>query len=216
MSKHTPHKPLKTIRKQLGITQMRAAQLLGVSYPYFLSVETGQRDLSLPLANKIARTFGVRNIGDKNAEPLIRDSKGNLVPFTKERFENYISARPSFYIEEDYTSERGGKLVTPTPSDYARCTHALLEAAEEQHKLRPVLADFFDWFTESITSDAMFEGLKRKFDKLFPGERRKSDAFLALTVSWGQHVEDEFWKHRTRLDAAAARATKRQKRRQKK
>ena len=58
-SVHTPHKQLKAIRKHLGITQRTAAAMLGVSYPYFLSVETGQRELSDPLAGRIARTFGV-------------------------------------------------------------------------------------------------------------------------------------------------------------
>jgi len=170
--------------------------------------------LSVIAAIVFRRIVRHSRIHDRKAEPLIRDLKGNLVPFTKERFENYISARPSFYIED--TSERGGKLIRPTPRDYARCTQALLEAAEEQHRLRPVIADFVDWFAESITSDARFEALKRKFDKLFPGERRKSDAFLALTVFWGERVEDEFLKHRARLDAAAERATKKRKRRQKK
>lgn len=139
-----------------------------------------------------ARLFGRRpaprpaarlwRIQDKNAEPMIRDSKGKLVPFTKERFEEYTSARPSFFIEDESIVERGGTFVTPAPSDYARCTHALLEAVEEQDTLRLVVADFFNWFAESITTDAIFESLKRKFDKLFPGERRRSDAFLALTV----------------------------------
>jgi len=55
-----------------------------------------------------------------------------------------------------------------------------------------VLADFFNWFADSITSDAIFENLKRKFDKLFPGERRKSDAFLALTVYWGKNSKTKF------------------------
>jgi len=36
----------------------------------------------------------------------------------------------------------------------------------------------------------MFESLKRKFDKLFTGERRKSDAFLVLNVFWGKRIED--------------------------
>ena len=41
MSAHEPHKQLKTIRKRVGITQKTAADMLGVSYPYLLSIETG-------------------------------------------------------------------------------------------------------------------------------------------------------------------------------
>src|SRR5438552_3820666 len=127
MSKHPPHHQLKAIRKLLGITQMRAAQLLGVSYPYFLSVETGQRKLSHPLAHKIAKTFGVKNVGDRNAAPLIRDPKSKrLLDFTKQRYLEYSRGRPSFFIEDS------AKVVTPKLDDYARCAHALLKAAEEQ------------------------------------------------------------------------------------
>ena len=222
MQAHKPHKQLKAIRARLGITQMQAAAMLSVSYPYLLSVETGQRELSGPLARKIRRTFGVARIQEKNAEPMIRDPKGNLVPFTKERFENYILARPSFFIEDDSVVKldgklvRGGKLVTPTPTDYARCTRALLEAVEEHHTLRPVVADFFNWFAESITSEAIFKSLQRKFDELYPGERRRSDAFLALSVFREIRLEDEYLKDRLRLDAAAKRARRKRKRRQKK
>jgi predicted transcriptional regulator len=45
---------LKKIRSALGITQMKLAEMLGVSYPYLLSVETGQRDMSAQLARKIS------------------------------------------------------------------------------------------------------------------------------------------------------------------
>ena len=219
MISHQPHKQLKTIRARLGITQMQAAAMLGVSYPYFLAVETGQRALSRPLARKIERTFGVVGIQDKRAEPMILDLKRDdleevnlegrpsLVPFTKERFEEYASVEwPAYYIDDDYSSKRAGDVVTPMPRDYARCTQALLEAAAEQHMLRPVIWDFHNWFANSITNHAMFESLKRKFDKLFPGERRKSDAFLVLSVFWGKHIEDAI--HR--------RDKKKQKKRQKK
>ena len=179
MSRHSPHKQLKAIRKQLHITQMRAAELLSVSYPYFLSIETGQRKLSEPLADKITKTFGVVNIGDKNAEPLIRDpDRKAFVPFTNERYLAYTLKTPSFLVED------GQEIVTPTLDDYARCAHALLRAAAKQQKLRPVLLDFFRWFQESNDSDAMFDSLQRSFDQLFPGERRKSKAFLALTANW--------------------------------
>ena len=197
--------------------------MLGVSYPYLLSVETGQRALSRPLARKIERTFGVVRIQDKNVEPMMvdlkrLDSEGldlarepDLVPFTRERFEKYASADwPVYYIEED------DRVVSPMPSDYARCARALLEAAAEQHMFRPVIWDFFNWFAESITSDAMLESLKRKFDELFPGQRKKSEAFLALTVYWGKRVEDEVSRHQERLAAAAKRALKKRKKRQKK
>src|SRR5262245_9543564 len=166
MSAHFPHKQLKTIRRRLGITQMRAAAMLGVSYPYLLSVETGQRALSRPLADKVERTFGVVGIQDKRAEPMMVDLKRGdlqeinlgeheerLVPFTKERFKEYASAEwPYYCIDYDYLSKRVDLVVRPMPRDYARCTRALLEAVAEQHMLSPVVAHFHSWFVESITS----------------------------------------------------------------
>jgi hypothetical protein len=202
---------------------MQAAAMLGVSYPYLLSVETGQRALSRALARKIEITFGVVGIQDKNAEPMMVDLQGQdsdvfdlerdapLVSFTKERFEKYASADwPVYYLEED------DEVVRPMPSDYARCTEALLKAVAEQHMLLPVITDFHSWFAKSITSDAILESFKRKFDQLFPGQRKKSDAFLALTFYWGKRVEDKISRHQERLAAAAKRALKKRKKRQKK
>jgi len=208
MSAHAPHKQLKTIRARLGITQKTAAARLSVSYPYLLSVETGQRDLSGPLACKIQKVFGVARIRNKNEEPVIRNSKGKLVPFTQEEYSRYISLRPSFRIRDT------GSVVTPTPHDYARCTHALLEAAEKHGTLRAVLIDFFSWFAQSLRDDT-FEGLKQSFDRLFPGQRKKSEAFYALTDYWGELVEHEGAKWLDRkAQAAAMAALKRKKKRE--
>jgi DNA-binding XRE family transcriptional regulator len=219
MAAYTPHKQLKAIRARLGITQMQAAAMLGFSYPYILSIETGQRELSRPLAMKIAKTFGVAQIWNKDAEPLIRSSDGNLVPFTKEEHLRYKKSKPSFFIDDidaEYTETQRPRRVTPTFDDYARCVHALLNAADEQGTLRPVLSDFVRWFTQSITSDAMLDALKQSFDRLFPNERRKSDAFLALTVTWGNRLEDDFVKWQERQKRAAERAKEKRKKKQRK
>lgn len=214
MSAHTPHKQLKTIRNRLGITQQKAAAMLSISYPYFLSIETGQREISQPLITKIADTFGVRGIKDKNAEPMVRDPKTRkLVPFTRERYLEFVAAPPRFFIDEEYTLGGKAKVVAPAVADYARCAHALLAAAEEQRMLHPTIAGFAKWFSESLRSDAIFESLKRKFDELFPGERKRSDAFLALTVEWGMMLEDELFKHQIRAGKRAERARARQARR---
>src|SRR5262249_54736764 len=140
-----------------------------------------------------------------------------LVPFTKERFKEYASAEwPYYCIDYDYLSKRVDLVVRPMPRDYARCTRALLEAVAEQHMLSPVVAHFHSWFVESITSEAILESFTRKFDELFPGKRKKSDAFLALTAYWASRRENEKSKQRKRLDAAALRAAKKRKKRQKK
>ena len=90
----------------------------------------------------------------------------------------------------------------------------MLDAAQKQGVIRPVLSDFANWFTKNITSDAMFETLKQSFDQLFPGQRQKSDAYLALTVAWGLEVENEVLKNQARKAKAAAHAgTNRRKKR---
>jgi transcriptional regulator with XRE-family HTH domain len=203
-SPHTPHKQLKAIRARLGLTQMETAARLGVSYPYFLSVETGQRDLSAALAAKIQKTFGVARIQEKQQEPLIRNSNGKLVPFTKDEYLRYVHSSPSFWIDDDLGDSPRKIKITPTIEDYARCAQALLEAAKNEGTLRPVLSDFFNWYAQSIT-DSMYESLKHSFDGLFPGERAKSDAYLALTVRWGLEVENEILKNQERKAKAAAR-----------
>jgi transcriptional regulator with XRE-family HTH domain len=202
-----PHKQLKTLRRRLGITQQKAAAMVGVSYPYFLSVETGQREISTPLIRKIEETFGVTRIVDKETEPMIRDPKTRkLVPFTRKRYLEFAAARPRFFIGPDYTFEPKGKVVAPTVADYARCAHALLAAAEVEGTLHPTVGGFAKWFSESLRSDAVFESLKRKFDELFPGERKRSDAFLALTVEWGKMLDDKLSKHQLRKVKRAQRA----------
>jgi len=188
--------------------------MLGVGYAYFLSVETGQRKLSHPLADKITKVFGVQDIAQKNAEPQIRAATGALVPFTREEYLRYKRTRPSFWIDADYTDGETPLRVTPTPEEYGQCAAALLDAAEKQGLIRPVLFDFANWFIKNINSDAMLDSLKQSFDDLFPGELAKNDAFLALTVKWGLGVENEVLQNQARKDKAAAHAAAKRKSKQ--
>src|SRR5687767_14684758 len=99
MSAREPHRQLKSIRRELHVTQRRLAEMLGVSYPYLLSVETGQRDMSEPLGRKLAWLLGVpaNRIRDKNAEPMAWDpTSQKLVPFSRAVFENHCSRLPTF------------------------------------------------------------------------------------------------------------------------
>ncbi|MEO6971787.1 MAG: helix-turn-helix transcriptional regulator, partial [Chthoniobacterales bacterium] len=210
MSERIPHKQLKAIRRKLGLTQMAAAAKLNVSYPYLLAVETGQRDLSARLARNITKAFGVERIEQKNQEPMIRNSDGKLVPFTKDEYRRYVSSRPSFWVDSDFAGPQGRHKITPTLEDYARCAHALLVAAEKERTLRPVVADFFRWFAQSISTDSIYERLKAIFKEIFP--ETKSDAFLALTIYWGRQVENKIVTEQERKEKAAARALEKRKR----
>jgi transcriptional regulator with XRE-family HTH domain len=173
MATHHPHKQLKRIRSVLGITQKDAAQMLGVSYPYFLSIETGQRQLSAPLAGRIAGTFGVVRIFNRDEEPLMRGPKGRLVPFTKELYQQRRSRPHTYYLEDV------GQVVRPTAAQYGQCVQALLEACQERGTTGRTLADFFVWFEQGISGDNDYEAFKRAFDRIAKG--RRTDAFWALT-----------------------------------
>lgn len=57
--KRDPHLRLKALRKIVGMTQQKLAEKCGVSYPYLLAVETGQRPISEKLARRISFATGV-------------------------------------------------------------------------------------------------------------------------------------------------------------
>lgn len=60
MSKtRNPHLRLKKLRKIIRMTQQKLAEKCGISYPYLLSVETGQRVMSEKLAKRISFATGV-------------------------------------------------------------------------------------------------------------------------------------------------------------
>jgi transcriptional regulator with XRE-family HTH domain len=201
-----PHVQLKKIRGVLHLSQAQTAALLRIDPQYLISLETGQRELSGALATKIAETFGVARIREKHELPMMRGPKGTVRPFTKQGYEEYAFTLPS-YRDPDTPDK-----YTPTPGDYARSAHALLEAARRQGLLRPVLSDFFEWFQRSILGDRMLHYFKHCFDELFPGQRRKSDAYYALTINWGERDEDDYRRLSERREDQALRARKKRKR----
>jgi len=155
--------------------------MLGVSYPYFLSIETGQRALSGPLAGRIAMTFGVARIFKKDEEPLMRGPKGRLVPFTRELYQQRRSGPHWYYIEDEQ------RVVKPTPHQYGQCVEALLEAAQERGTTGILLSDFFALFERGIASDQAYAAFEKAFDRITKG--RRSAAFWALTDYRAKELE---------------------------
>ena len=140
--------------------------------------------MSGDVAEEIRDRFGAAHIKDKNAAPKIRVGR-ELVPFTRKRYDDYLRKRPAFYIEEDRS------VVTPTVADFARCAHAILATAEEHGGGAPVIKKFLRWTTQMLDSDAALERFKKSFDKLFPGARAKSDAYLVVTTAWAPKLEED-------------------------
>lgn len=59
-SLHTLLKKLKTLRKRHSLTQEAFAEIAGISYKYYQSVETGkQEDLRLSTLDRLAKAYGV-------------------------------------------------------------------------------------------------------------------------------------------------------------
>ncbi len=52
-------KTIKAIREEKGLTQQQIAELISMHRSNYSRVETGERDLSIEAANKVARYFGM-------------------------------------------------------------------------------------------------------------------------------------------------------------
>jgi transcriptional regulator with XRE-family HTH domain len=167
--KYGPHLQLKAIRKKLGKTQKQLAEMLGVSYPYLLSVETGQRDMSEPLARKISWLFGLSSsIRNKKAPPTSWDhASKKLVPFSAETFRKHTSQPPTFRIETDDTADTPDR-VTPTLKGYTKAFHAMLDSAQKTGRLGAVLQSFFTLFNENVSSVASIDAFQASYRKLYP------------------------------------------------
>jgi len=88
-AKKNPHIRLKKLRKIIGLTQVKLAEKCGVSYPYLLSVETGQRSISENLAKRISFATGVSKEWLMYA-PGTSDTPQNFYGvYDKEQWEKY-------------------------------------------------------------------------------------------------------------------------------
>jgi transcriptional regulator with XRE-family HTH domain len=183
--KYEPHQQLKTIRKKLGKTQKQLAEMLGVSYPYLLSVETGQRDMSGPLARKISWLFGLDSpIRNKKAAPVSWDRVSKKrVPFSQETFERHKSQLPTFNPDPGDPDD----WVTPTLKGYTKAFHALLDSACKTGRLGAVLQSFLTLFNENVPSDAAIDAFQASYRKLYP--RDSGDAQRAL-VGYIYHIAE--------------------------
>src|SRR5206468_12403759 len=107
-------------------TQKQFAEMLGVYYPYLLSVETGQRAISKPLARKIGWLVGVSpaTLFDQNAKPMSWDDRSKkFVPFSLETYQRHRAQFPKVIIPD--TQEE----VTLTLEGYAKVFHVVLDSA---------------------------------------------------------------------------------------
>lgn len=141
--------------------------MLGVSYPYLLSVETGQRDMSEPLARKINWLFGLASpIRDKQALPMIWDRVAKKrVPFSSETFRKHSAQLPTFRIPDNTAASE--EQVTPTLKGYTKAFHAMLDSASSTGRLGAVLESFFALFAENISSDAAIDAFQASYRKLY-------------------------------------------------
>jgi len=156
MLKHRHHSRLKALRKEIGLTQADLAARSGVSYPYLLAVETGQRELSLSLAESIACATGVGPLWllgteGKASHPLTPTGGS----YTRE---NFLSA----FGKSEPLAE-----IDPNDEDSAetlRQSHqltALMRAARRKRRF-PVAAYFFRKMVSDTTRKLELDRIYRK------------------------------------------------------
>ena len=181
--KYQPHQQLRTIRKTLEKTQKQFAEMLEVSYPYLLSVETGQRPMSDALARKIAWAVGVTNIApeSKTATPLSFDNQSKkLVSFSLETYRQHRAQLPKFRTS-------GDEDVTPSVAGYAKVFHVVLDVAMSTHRLGLVFPRFLDFFSDTINSGALVGEFHHSLQKLYP---KDAEALKAATAVLAQtHIK---------------------------
>ena len=150
--------------------------MLRVSYPYLLSVETGQRAMSEALARKVSWVVGVSSaelLKNKKGEPMaFEDAAQDVVPFSLETYRQHRAQFPKFSISPH------DEEVTPTLEGYAKVFHAVLDSAMSRHRLGQVMPKFFKFLADSIGSNAgwLIDGVHR----LYPEDRDARDAMTAL------------------------------------
>jgi transcriptional regulator with XRE-family HTH domain len=184
--KFEPHLQLKAIRKVLDITQEQFAKMLGFSYPYLLAVETGQRNMSGPLARKISRLLGVPldRIRNKHAPAMSWDRASNkLVPFSLKTFEKHGVQLPVFLMPDDSRD-----LITPTLKDYTKAFDAVLDSAVVVHRLGAVIQSFLELFNEHFRSDAAIDAFLASYKKLYPGDKRRLGA--RALIGYIYHIQE--------------------------
>src|SRR5437762_9349138 len=174
--KHEPHYQLKAIRNTLEKTQTEFAKMLRVSYPYLLSVETGQRAMSEALARKVSWVVGVSStelLKNKRATPMsFDDGTQDFVPFSLETYRQHRAQFPKFSISPH------DEEVTPTLEGYAKVFHAVLDSAMSRHRLGQVMPKFFKFLADSIGPNPLWliDGVHR----LYPEDRDARDAMTVL------------------------------------
>jgi DNA-binding XRE family transcriptional regulator len=175
--KYKPHYQLKAIRKTLQKTQVEFAKMLGVSYPYYLSVETGQRDLSETLARKISWLTGVSSsdlLKNKRAKPMSFDDKiQDVVPFSLETHRQHCAQFPKFTLP-------GHEEVTPTAEGYTKVFHAVLDSAMTTHQMGEIMPRFVQFFAGIVQSNIGLRAFLGSLHKLYSEDAEAEEAAAVL------------------------------------
>jgi transcriptional regulator with XRE-family HTH domain len=144
MGKLKPNLRLKALRKELNISQAKLAERSGVSYPYLLSVEIGQRALSLPLAETISCATGIGPMWllgreGKISQPLTPTGRPYTLEYYVSAFEQHKEALKE--INPDEQAEIGRQ---------SRKLRAFMQAACRKRRF-PLAIYFFDkMLTDSV------------------------------------------------------------------
>jgi transcriptional regulator with XRE-family HTH domain len=175
--KYQPHHQLKAIRKTLQKTQKEFAKMLGVSYPYLLSVETGQRDMSESIARKISWLVGVSSshlLKNKRAKPMsFDDTAQDIVPFSLETYRKHCAQFPKFTLP-------GYEEVSPTAEGYTKVFHAVLDSAMNTHQMGELMPRFLQFFADVVQSNIGLRAFLGSLHKLYSEDAEAGEAAAVL------------------------------------
>lgn len=208
MGTRTPHYGLKRLRKILGreMTQEKFAARIGVSYPYLLSIETGQREMTMAVAKRITMAFGVdpRSMIAPNGIPMrLADKEVGLVPFAAEPAAAFRAGPMD--IEEEFARTRPDRTNYPMGLTLWR----LLYASGTRRVLPVVSGEFFEWVSSMLLA---FPEIGSEFFRV--SSDLEFDALVGDVQAWNGtyhvacHVINEV---QAKMDAAKAKKNKRKK-----
>jgi transcriptional regulator with XRE-family HTH domain len=147
--KRTPHSRLKALRKVIGITQAKLAERCGISYPYLLAVETGQRSMSENLAKRISFATGVSKEWLLHAAGTSETPQNYFGKYTKKTWEAHCRWEGNKFPHEDF-GDVGDELMNS--DDVMLRAGAALRASWRKGKFTVALMMLRD-FIKSMEED---------------------------------------------------------------
>ncbi len=183
-------KGLRTVRKRAGYSQREVAELVGTSQPNICAYETGERAMSLKIANKVLREIGESNVS--GAELVVAN---RLKAYKRARESGDVSgmldaAKTVARIGEEHTLTREGEeLIEEVVDDALEYAEKVAVGFEDQED-QDGDGDGRDFFGRRITPlDEAGDDLEEDGDE--GGDGRDMYGRRVRTLDEGGDGQDE-------------------------